>query len=203
MDRKKMIIVTGATGFIGSNLLWKLEQEGFRNIVGIDSFENERKWHNVSQRSYTFFILPTQTFDFLQKYTDSICAIIHLGGISSTTENNINEIVITNIQLTIKLYEFSKYNGIQFIYASSAATYGDGFYKFEDSESLEYLSKLRPLNPYGWSKNCIDKLILKDKKLCNFNAQVVGLKFFNVYGPNEYHKGNQTSVVYSFFQQIE
>lgn len=199
-----MIIVTGATGFIGSNLLSALEDNGYFNIVGIDTFGTESKWKNVAKRSYTYFVLPGQAQAFLEENVTKIKCIIHLGGISSTTETDVDKIVKNNIQLSVKLYEYCKKNNIQFIYASSAATYGIGTNNgdcFNDLQDIESLRKLKPANAYGWSKHCVDKYISNDRELENSQNQVVGLKFFNVYGPNEYHKGGQMSVVAKFHQQ--
>ena len=197
-----MIVVTGALGFIGSNLLCSLEKRGYTKIIGVDNFGNESKWKNVSKRSYVYFVFPDQLKSFMQSNVGNIRAVIHLGGITSTTETNVDSIVKTNIHLTIDLYQFCKENGIQFIYASSASTYGDGSMGFEDKEDVDYLCSLSPLNAYGWSKCYIDKFIVLDRERNRTRSQVVGLKFFNVYGPNEYHKGNQTSVVYKFYREI-
>lgn len=198
----KYILVTGGTGFIGSNLLAKLEKEGYDKILCIDSFDNE-KWLNVMHRNlYIRYFLPSQLNQVLECYSNQICTVIHLGGVSATTEKDVNKIVVSNIQLTIQLYDYCKKYKIQFIYASSASTYGDGHLGFEDNESIDYLGKLKPLNPYAWSKLCIDKFISIDRsKICN-DFQTVGLKFFNVYGPNEYHKDSQASVIYHFYNQI-
>ena len=201
---QKTIVVTGATGFIGSNLLYALEERGYSDIVGIDSFGDGEKWKNVANRSFVQFVLPEQTQAFLEQKTQAITAIIHLGGISTTTETNVDEIVRTNIQLSINLYEFCKKNRIQFIYASSAATYGgtiNDWESFEDYQDIKHLQLLKPMNAYGWSKHCIDKYIAIDRAREQFDNQVVGLKFFNVYGPNEYHKGEQMSVIAKFHQQ--
>ena len=199
-----MIVVIGATGLIGSNLLYSLESKGYTNIVGIDSFGNGEKWKNIAGRSFVFFILPEQMKEFLDTHIKDITTIIHLGGISSTTEINVDEIFRTNIQLSVDLYEYCKQNCIQFIYASSAATYGlikDDFEKFEDIADIIFLRGLRPMNAYGWSKNYIDKYISIDRSRNGQANQVVGLKFFNVYGPNEYHKGEQMSVAAKFYYQ--
>jgi len=200
-----MIIVTGALGFIGSNLLAELELRGYEDLVSIDTFGTDDKWKNVAKRSCISFVFPDQTFDFINKNKDNIKALIHLGAISSTTEKDVDLIARNNIQLTMELYQFCTKNRIPFIYASSAATYGHGKNEggFLDDESLDFLQTLRPLNPYGWSKLSVDKLIAKDKMKHPVSSQVVGLKFFNVYGPNEYHKGGQKSVIPQFFKQYQ
>ncbi len=200
-----MIIVTGALGFIGSNLLAELERRGYEDLVSVDTFGTDDKWKNVAKRSCVSFVFPDQTFDFINKNKDNIKALIHLGAISSTTEKDVDLIARNNIQLTMELYQFCTENRIPFIYASSAATYGHGKNEggFLDDESLGFLQTLRPLNPYGWSKLSVDKLIAKDKMRHSLSSQVVGLKFFNVYGPNEYHKGGQKSVIPQFFKQYQ
>ena len=206
MKNQKMIVVTGATGFIGSNLLYDLESKGYTNIVGIDNFGTGEKWKNVAKRSCVFFILPDQMKDYLDIHAHDISAIIHLGGISTTTESNVDEMVRTNIQLSIYLYEYCKKNDIQFIYASSAATYGysnKDLNDFVDNQDINILRKLKPMNAYGWSKNCIDKYIALDRTEKEHKNQVIGLKFFNVYGPNEYHKGEQMSVIAKFYEQYQ
>ena len=206
MNNKNIIVVTGATGFIGSNLLYALESKGYTNIVGIDNFGTGEKWKNVAKRSCVFFVLLDQMKDYLDNHTQDISAIIHLGGISTTTETNVDEIVRTNIQLSIYLYEYCKKYDIQFIYASSAATYGysvNDWDCFEDHQDIESLRGLKPMNAYGWSKHCIDKYIVLDRTRIDYKNQVVGLKFFNVYGPNEYHKGEQMSVVAKFYEQYQ
>lgn len=206
MNKQKQIIVTGATGFIGSNLLHALETKGYTNIIGIDNFGTGEKWKNVAKRSCVFFVLPDQMKDYLNNHAKDISAIIHLGGISTTTETNVDEIVRTNVQLSIYLYEYCKKNNAQFIYASSAATYGRSFIDvdgFNDNQDIDSLRNLKPMNAYGWSKNCIDKYIVLDRTGKENNNQVVGLKFFNVYGPNEYHKGEQMSVIAKFYEQYQ
>lgn len=196
-----MYIVTGATGFIGSNLLYAMQQRGFRDIVVVDSFGNGQKWRNVAKRGALRFVLPDQMSSFMEKHASEVNAILHLGAISSTTETDVDKIVANNFQLTVSLYEFCTSHGIPLIYASSAATYGGGEHGFIDRDDQLFLNGLQPLNPYGWSKNAVDKHIASQ---CGFEGkacQVVGLKFFNVYGPNEYHKGMQMSVVRHFFEQ--
>ena len=207
-----MYIVTGATGFIGSNLLHAMQQKGYDDIVAVDDFGNGDKWRNIAKRGALRFILPNQLSLFLDANATKIKAILHLGAISSTTETDVDKIVVNNFQLTVSLYEFCTSYGIPLIYASSAATYGAGEHGFVDHDDLTFLSSLQPLNPYGWSKNSVDKFIAArphspwqemQHSCCTpqKKPQVVGLKFFNVYGPNEYHKGMQMSVVRHFFEQ--
>lgn len=198
----KKIVITGATGFIGSNLLAELEQRGYDQLVAVDWFGKENKWLNVAKRTSVYYISPEMLMDYIESNSDSIKCMIHLGAISSTTETDGDAIWETNYKLTIDLFEVCRKKNIQFIYASSAATYGDGSHGFPDNASFELLSALRPLNLYGWSKNQVDLYI---SRACNYDdqdQQIVGLKFFNVYGPNEYHKGNQKSVIGPFMEQI-
>ncbi|MCR4817216.1 MAG: ADP-glyceromanno-heptose 6-epimerase [Bacteroidales bacterium] len=196
-----MYIVTGATGFIGSNLLAEMQNIGCRDIVAVDSFGCDAKWKNVAMRGALRFVFPEQLPEFLAAHRAEINAVFHLGAISSTTETDVDKIVANNFQLTLSLYEFCRSNGIRMVYASSAATYGAGEQGFVDNDSLEFISRLRPLNPYGWSKNAVDKYIAADSCFDKDGAGMVGLKFFNVYGPNEYHKGMQMSVVRHFYEQ--
>lgn len=198
-----MIIITGGVGFIGSQVLAALE-EVENNIAVVDVFGSDEKWRNVSKRRTTTFISPDSIFDFLEKHKKAIRLVLHFGGISSTMEKNVDIIVKNNINLSIDLYEYCIDNKIRFIYASSAATYGNGTNGLLDRDDVEYLDDLRPLNAYGWSKHCIDKHIWStDNRKQSLENGVVALKFFNVYGPNEYHKGNQCSVIYSFYNQLK
>lgn len=202
MNSQPLVVVTGATGFIGSNLLHGLESNGYRNIVSVDYFGCGEKWRNVANRSFVYYVHPELIHEYMNAHAHHISAIVHLGGISSTTEKNVDTLVHHNIELTIRLYNFCREHNIKFIYASSAATYGNGTKGFRDCDDLEYLSQLSPLNPYGWSKNTIDKYLMYEQAIHKPNNQVVGLKFFNVYGPNEYHKQDQASVVYKFYKEI-
>ncbi|MGL6196785.1 MAG: ADP-glyceromanno-heptose 6-epimerase [Thermoguttaceae bacterium] len=201
-----MIIVTGGAGFIGSNILSGLETAGYNDVVVVDWLGDDEKWKNIAKRNLFDVVSPEELDDFLLKYKTEIETIVHMGAISTTTEKNVDKIVQSNIRLTWNLWEYCRDLGKRLIFASSAATYGAGENGFDDDDSQEYLSKLRPLNPYGWSKAFIDRKIAgivaaEDKRLTP--PQFVGLKFFNVYGPNEYHKGGQKSVVAHIFPKVK
>ncbi len=199
-----MIIVTGGAGFIGSNILKGLEDKGYKDIVVVDWLGHEDKWKNIAKRELNAVVLPEDLDAFLEKYESEITAVIHMGAISTTTEKDVDLIVRSNQQMTTRLWEFCRDYDKQFIYASSAATYGSGEKGFEDDDSLDYLNALRPLNPYGWSKAFFDRKVARDlAEKRKTPKQFVGLKFFNVYGPNEYHKGGQKSVIAHIFPVVQ
>lgn len=199
-----MIIVTGGAGFIGSNILAGLEEQKYKDIVVVDWLGNENKWKNIAKRELAAIVAPENMFDYLENHKEEITAVIHMGAISTTTETDVDLIIRSNFELSWKLWEFCRDNQKQFIYASSAATYGDGSLGFKDDNDLSALNSLRPLNPYGWSKALFDRKVarevLEGRKL---PRQYVGLKFFNVYGPNEYHKGGQKSVIAHIFPNVK
>jgi ADP-L-glycero-D-manno-heptose 6-epimerase len=198
-----MIIVTGAAGFIGSNLVAALAARGWKDIVVCDNIGVQEKWRNLAKHEITDIIIPDQLYTFLEKNSAAIRGVFHLGAISSTTETDVDLIVKNNYRFSVDLWNWCSNKQVRFIYASSAATYGDGSGGFDDDGSCGALAKLLPLNAYGWSKHLFDKRVAK---LVADGAkrppQWAGLKFFNVYGPNEYHKGNQQSVVPQIFKQI-
>ena len=199
-----MIIVTGGAGFIGSNIVAALEYNNYKDIVVIDWLGEEDKWKNIAKRELSAIIAPENTFPYLEKYKKEIDAIIHMGAISTTTETDVDLIIRTNFELSWKLWTFCRDNQKQFIYASSAATYGDGSQGFVDNNNLEALNALRPLNPYGWSKALFDRKVAREiLEKRGTPKQYVGLKFFNVYGPNEYHKGGQKSVIAHIFPLVK
>ena len=199
-----MIIVTGGAGFIGSNILKGLENKGYKDIVVVDWLGQEDKWKNIAKRELAAVVMPEDLEDFLEKHESEITAVIHMGAISTTTEKDVDLIVRSNQQMTTRLWEFCRDYDKQFIYASSAATYGSGEKGFEDDDSLDYLNALRPLNPYGWSKAFFDRKVARDlTEKRKTPKQFVGLKFFNVYGPNEYHKGGQKSVIAHIFPVVK
>ena len=196
-----MFVVTGGAGFIGSVVIAELENN-FPNtpIAVIDWLEEDDRWKNINKRTVSNIIFPEDTFEFLEDHQSEIKAIIHMGAISTTTETNVNKIVEQNIGYSLDLFDWCTENDIPFIYASSAATYGEGENGFNDSIDPTHLKKLQPLNPYGFSKHMVDKAIIQKNEK---PSQWVGLKFFNVYGPNEYHKGGPKSVVAHAFKQIQ
>jgi ADP-L-glycero-D-manno-heptose 6-epimerase len=200
-----MIIVTGGAGFIGSNIIEALERSGYTDIVVCDVLGEDDKWHNLAKRELRDIVHPNNLFDYLVKHRGQIETIIHMGAISSTTETDADLIIETNFVLSRLIWRWCADYDVRLIYASSAATYGDGEQGFDDYEDPKNLAKLRPLNAYGWSKHVFDRrnarLIANGDKNGTPN-QWVGLKFFNVYGPNEYHKGNQKSVVCGLYPQI-
>ena len=199
-----MIIVTGGAGFIGSNVLAELQERGYKDLVAVDWLGHEDKWKNIAKRELAAIISPEELFPYIGAHAEEISAIIHLGAISTTTETDADLIIRSNFLLSWQLWEYCRDHGKQFIYASSAATYGDGSQGFADDASLPFLNSLRPLNPYGWSKALFDRKVAREL-LENRPAppQFAGLKFFNVYGPNEYHKGGQKSVVAHIFPDVK
>lgn len=193
-----MIIITGGGGFIGSAVLWRLNQLGYTDIIVVDNLAETQKWRNLVKRTYVDYLHRDKFIDLVKKRALpwQIEAIIHLGACSSTTENNADFLMENNFHYSRDLCQFALENGIRFINASSAATYGAGENGF--SNDLELISKLRPLNMYGYSKQLFDLWLLRE----NLLDQIISLKFFNVYGPNEYHKGNMRSVVAKVFDEI-
>lgn len=191
-----MYIVTGGAGFIGSNIVAALEDRGLGPIVVCDRLRAGAKWRNVAARALHDVVRPEDLMDYLDHHRGAIHAILHMGAVSATTETDADLIVETNFRLSLALWKWCAHHHTRLIYASSAATYGDGAAGFDDDFTAEALARLRPLNAYGWSKHLFDRRVLADLNQGRVAPpQWVGLKFFNVYGPNEYHKGGQRSVV--------
>lgn len=195
-----MFIVTGGAGFIGSNLVAALERRG--PVVVCDWLGADDKWRNLAKRALHDLITPDRLFDFLAHHRDGIEAVFHLGAISATTETDVDRIVAHNVRLSLDLWDWCVRTSTPMFYASSAATYGDGREGFDDDPSAAALARLRPLNPYGWSKHLVDRRILADAEARRRPPRWAGLKFFNVYGPNEYHKGDMRSVVVKLWPEI-
>lgn len=193
-----MIIVTGGAGFIGSAIVWRLNQLKRNDIIIVDELGTDEKWKNLIGLHFDDFINKHHFIDLIEKnsLSFSVDAIIHMGANSSTTEKDADHLLSNNYKYTQKLADYCVNNNIRFIYASSAATYGSGELGFNDD--TEVCSKLHPLNMYGYSKNLFD--IYAKRK--GYFEKIVGLKYFNVYGPNEYHKKDMRSVVHKAFEQI-
>jgi ADP-L-glycero-D-manno-heptose 6-epimerase len=190
-----MILVTGGAGFIGSNLAAALADQGVPVAI-CDRLRSGSKWRNISKLDLRDLVLPEQLGSWLEEHGGALDAIVHMGAISSTTETDADLIVETNFRLSQLLWRWCARHSKRFIYASSAATYGGAEAGFEDDWAMEALARLRPLNAYGWSKLLFDRWAVREVALGNGQpSQWVGLKFFNVYGPNEYHKGGMQSVV--------
>jgi ADP-L-glycero-D-manno-heptose 6-epimerase len=198
----KTCLITGGAGFIGSNVAVALAQKGWRVVVS-DWFEDGNKWNNLHDATITDFLQPPELPAFLEREGGTLDTVIHMGAISATTETDVDALVTNNIRLTLDLWEFCTRADVPFIYASSAATYGDGEQGFTDDWSSAALLQLRPLNAYGWSKLAVDRRIVQDVEARRpVPPQWVGLKFFNVYGPREEHKGSMRSVISQFTPRI-
>ncbi len=192
-----MIIVTGAAGFIGSNLVSKLNQEGFKDIVVVDDFSHPEKNKNLDGKTFSQKIHRDDFVEWLDANQNLVQFVFHMGARSATTGFPKEIYDVLNLDYSKAVWEKCVEYGLPLVYASSAATYGLGEHGYNDDHDI--VQKLKPLNLYGESKNDFDKWALVQDKKPYFWA---GLKFFNVYGPNEYHKGRMASVVYHAFNQI-
>lgn len=197
-----MYIVTGGAGFIGSNLVAALEARKLYPIVVCDNLGDDDKWNNLRKHEVSHIVTPPKLLSWMDAQIaggKKIEAVFHIGGIASTTESDVDLILANNFDFSVELYKWCVKNKVRFIYASSAATYGDGGHGFKDDESIEFLRSLKPLNPYGWSKNLFDMQVVRMRSEGLAPPQSVGLKIFYTYGPNEYHKGSQRSVLSQMF----
>jgi ADP-L-glycero-D-manno-heptose 6-epimerase len=193
-----MIIVTGAAGFIASCLVGQLNQEGFKDIVLVDDFSNEEKNKNFDGKTFTQKVERSAFIPWLKENEHLVQFVFHIGARTDTTEFDVDLFNQLNLNYTKDIWNICVEFGLPLVYASSAATYGLGEHGYDDNHDV--VEQLKPLNPYGDSKNDFDKWALKQEKQPYFWA---GLKFFNVYGPNEFHKGRMASVIFHAFHQIK
>jgi ADP-L-glycero-D-manno-heptose 6-epimerase len=196
-----MLLVTGAAGFIGSNLVAALNDAGRTDVVVCDVLGSEGKWRNLAKRQLADIVPPTE----LMRWLDGrrLDAVFHLGAISETTATDGDLVIETNFRLSLRLLDWCTATSTPFIYASSAATYGDGERGFDDDNALSALKTLRPMNLYGWSKHLFDLAVAQRiARREPMPPQWAGLKLFNVFGPNEYHKGTMMSVLARRFDDI-
>ncbi|WP_295193313.1 ADP-glyceromanno-heptose 6-epimerase [uncultured Brevundimonas sp.] len=200
----RMIVVTGGAGFIGSNIVARLTAETAYDVVVCDRLETAdlAKWKNLAKHAIADFWSPEELFEQLERHAERIEAVVHMGAISSTTEPDADLILRTNFILSRDLWDWCAIRGSRMIYASSAATYGDGETGFNDDDDAESLSQLRPLNAYGYSKMLFDQYAVRQAGRGQAPPQWAGLKFFNVYGPNEGHKGGMKSVVAQIWPKV-
>ena len=198
-----MIVVTGGAGFIGSNLVAALEARGGGEIVICDRLGDGEKWRNIAKRELADFVAPEALLKYLDAHAGGIEAVFHMGAISATTEIDADLLIDNNFGVSLDLWRWCARHGSRLIYASSAATYDDGAQGFDDDPSPAGLARLRPLNAYGWSKHLFDRRVARIAEEAGPRpAQWAGLKFFNVYGPNEYHKGAMRSVAHQTYERI-
>lgn len=192
-----MILLTGGAGFIGSAFLRKLNDLGYNDIIVVDHLAESSKWKNLVGKKFLKYIPKEELFDILEKdkHYQNLDSIIHLGACSRTTERNVDYVIKNNYEYSIRLAEYANQHDIRFIYASSAATYGRG----EEGYTDTVFYNLKPLNPYGFSKHLFDLWVINK----HYDKKFVGLKFFNVFGPNEYHKDDMSSMVYKAYHQIK
>lgn len=204
MDKEKTILLTGAAGFIGSYLLGYLNKQGYTNIIIADDFSEEDKWFNFDSKQFTAKVEREELFDWLKSTDPAIDFVFHLGARTDTTEFDYSIHERLNVEYSKKIWDYCTEKNIPLVYASSAATYGSGELGYKDDHDI--VEKLQPLNPYGVSKNEFDKWAIQKSKIENqisAPSSWAGLKFFNVYGPNEYHKGRMASVIFHSFNQVK
>lgn len=194
-----MIIVTGGAGFIGSAFVWRLNREGIKDIIIVDQLGTDDKWKNLVGLTFTDYIHKDEFIEMAiaDEVPFEVSSVVHMGACSSTTERDADYLWENNYLYSREVADWALRHNARFIYASSAATYGDGSSGFSDDH--EIISRLKPSNMNGYSKQVFDLWVLKNK----LENKMAGIKFFNVYGPNEYHKGDMVSVIYKAFHQIQ
>lgn len=192
----QLIVITGAAGFIGSCVVRYLNDKGLTNLLLVDDIKKTEKWKNLLRKNFVDFISKEEIFQWLEGREKEVKAFIHLGACSDTLELDGNYLMENNYRFSVKLATYALTHGKRFIYASSAATYGDGSSGFQDDHAT--LDVLKPLNLYGYSKHLFDLWLKREGVL----DKIVGLKYFNVFGPNEYHKGRMASMVYKMLPHV-
>src|SRR5271163_3967676 len=197
-----MLLVTGGGGFIGSVLVWALNEAGRADIVIVDRFGHGDKWRNIAKRDFFEIVTIEGLPSWFDRFGGEVEAVFHLGANSSTTETDADHIIETNVNASIGLWRWCAAHGKSLIYASSAATYGDGTQGFDDAGGLAEFKQLLPMNLYGWSKQAFDLWALREAAKGHAPPLWVGLKFFNVFGPNEYHKAEMMSLVAKNYAKI-
>ncbi|MDB5456105.1 MAG: ADP-L-glycero-D-mannoheptose-6-epimerase [Caulobacter sp.] len=202
---RRTILVTGGAGFIGSNIVAQLAEDPSLDVVVCDRLRDAKsgKWRNLAKHPIADFIAPEALFDWLAVRGEDVELIVHMGAVSSTTEPDADKIIHANFSLSRDLWRWATEHQRRLIYASSAATYGDGLNGFDGKDDIESLKALRPLNAYGWSKALFDLFAAREAARGRAPTQWVGLKFFNVYGPNEEHKGGMKSVAAQIWPKVE
>ena len=201
----RMIVVTGGAGFIGSNIVARLCDSDAWDVVVCDWLETAdlAKWKNIAKHPIADLWAPEELFEQLERHAERIEAVVHMGAISSTTEPDADLILRTNFSLSRDIWDWCAVRDVRMIYASSAATYGDGETRFEDRDDPQSLIALRPVNAYGFSKYLFDQYAVRQADRDLAPRQWAGLKFFNVYGPNEGHKGGMKSVVAQIWPKVQ
>ena len=198
MNKNSFILLTGAAGFIGSYLLGYLNKQGYNKIIIVDDFTDEDKWFNLSNKKFITKVERDELFDWLRSADPKIEFVYHLGARTDTTEFDYSIHQKLNVEYSKSIWNYCTEKNIPLVYASSAATYGNGEFGYKDNHDI--VGELKPLNPYGVSKNEFDKWALQQTSQPPFWA---GLKFFNVYGPNEYHKDRMASMIFHGYNQIK
>jgi ADP-L-glycero-D-manno-heptose 6-epimerase len=190
-----MIVITGGGGFIGSVLAAHLNDNGYADLVLVDRFGSGAKWRNIAKRDFFEIVTVDGLWPWLDRFGDKVEAVFHMGANSSTTATDADEVIASNLNYSVGLWRWCAEHRAPLIYASSAATYGEGDQGFDDAGDRAAFKRLRPLNLYGWSKHAFDLWAMREAERGHAPPLWVGLKFFNVYGPNEYHKGDMMSLV--------
>jgi ADP-L-glycero-D-manno-heptose 6-epimerase len=197
-----MLVVTGGGGFIGSVLAARLNDAGYAEIVIVDRFGETQKWRNIAKRDFFEIVTIDGLWDWLERFGEGVEAVFHLGANSSTTATDGDAVIASNLNYSVEMWRWCVRAGKPLIYASSAATYGDGSAGFDDCGDAAAFKRLRPQNLYGWSKHAFDLWALRQDAAGRAPPFWAGLKFFNVFGPNEYHKGDMMSLVAKNYRHI-